>query len=283
LLTENQLTYALLFGRLTDHFSSNRSSSYDFMVVDEAQDISVPQLKFLAMLANSQPNALFFAGDLGQRIFRQPFSWARLGVHIRGRSKTLRINYRTSHQIRRQADLLLDDELTDVDGNTESRYGTISVFNGPEPTVMECNRPEEETELVGQWILDRVEDRVAPHEIGVFVRSEAELDRGRAAIGSANLRYKQLDQHFDTTSGRVSISAMHLAKGLEFRAVVVMACDDEVIPLQERVESIVDEADLEEVYDTERHLLYVACTRTRDHLLVTGVDPVSEFVDDLQM
>ena len=253
------------------------------MVVDEAQDISVPQLKFLAMLASSQPNALFFAGDLGQRIFRQPFSWARLGVHIRGRSKTLRINYRTSHQIRRQADLLLDDELTDVDGNTESRYGTISVFNGPEPTVMECNRPEEETELVDQWILGRVEEGVAPHEIGVFVRSEAELDRGRAAIESANLRYKQLDQHFDTTSGRVSISAMHLAKGLEFRAVVVMACDDEVIPLQERVESIVDEADLEEVYDTERHLLYVACTRTRDHLLVTGVDPVSEFVDDLQM
>ena len=74
---------------------------------------------------------------------------------------------------------------------------------------------------------------------------------------------------------------MHLAKGLEFRAVAVMACDDEVIPLQERIETVGDDADLQEVYDTERHLLYVACTRARDHLLVTGVEPVSEFLDDL--
>jgi ATP-dependent exoDNAse (exonuclease V) beta subunit len=61
----------------------------------------------------------------------------------------------------------------------------------------------------------------------------------------------------------------------------VMACDDEVIPLQERVEAISDEADLSEVYRTERHLLYVACTRARDHLLVTSVKPASEFLDDL--
>lgn len=73
---------------------------------------------------------------------------------------------------------------------------------------------------------------------------------------------------------------MHAAKGLEFRAVVVMACDDEVIPLQERVESVSDEADLAEVYDTERHLLYVACTRARDELLVTAVSPGSEFLQD---
>jgi superfamily I DNA/RNA helicase len=74
---------------------------------------------------------------------------------------------------------------------------------------------------------------------------------------------------------------MHLAKGLEFRAVAVMACDDDVIPLQERIETVADEADLEDVYNTERHLLYVARTRARDHLLVTGVDPASEFLIDL--
>lgn len=90
-----------------------------------------------------------------------------------------------------------------------------------------------------------------------------------------------LDAHVETVSGHVSIATMHLAKGLEFRAVVVMACDDEVIPLQERIESVGDDADLQEVYDTERHLLYVACTRARDQLLVTGVQPASEFLDDL--
>ena len=73
---------------------------------------------------------------------------------------------------------------------------------------------------------------------------------------------------------------MHRAKGLEFRAFAVMACDDEVVPLQGRVEAVADSADLEEVYNTERHLLYVACTRARDALLVTGLDPASEFLDD---
>lgn len=95
------------------------------------------------------------------------------------------------------------------------------------------------------------------------------------------LPFKVLDERVETTSGFVSISTMHLAKGLEFRVVVVMACDDEIIPSQERIETVADNADLEGVYNTERHLLYVACTRARDHLLVTSVEPASEFLDDL--
>lgn len=76
---------------------------------------------------------------------------------------------------------------------------------------------------------------------------------------------------------------MQDAKGLEFRGVAVMACDEGVVPLAARIEALVDAADLETVYETERHLLYVACTRARDHLLVTAVSPGSEFLDDLQV
>jgi len=137
--------------------------------------------------------------------------------------------------------------------------------------------------MVSKWIMDLKKEGVAPHEVGVFVRSVAELDRARAAVKDAGLAFKILDEKVETTSGHVSISTMHLAKGLEFRAVVVMACDDEVIPLQERIETVADDADLQEVYNTERHLLYVACTRARDYLLVTSVAPASEFLDDLQM
>ena len=121
-----------------------------------------------------------------------------------------------------------------------------------------------------------------PHEIGVFVRSPAELGRARAAVEQTDLAFKVLDEHVETTNGHVSISTMHLAKGLEFRGVVVMACDDEIIPLQERLETVADDADLEDVYETERHLLYVACTRARDHLLVTSGGVPSEFLDDLR-
>lgn len=117
--------------------------------------------------------------------------------------------------------------------------------------------------------------------MGVFVRSEAELDRAQLAVETAGLQSQVLDDHEETVSGRVSPGTMHLAKGLEFRSVAVMACDDEVIPLQSRIAAIADESDLEEVYSTERQLLYVACTRAGDHLLVTGTEPASEFLDDL--
>jgi superfamily I DNA/RNA helicase len=147
---------------------------------------------------------------------------------------------------------------------------------------MVLDNPHEEIKAVSQWLMKRISEGIVAHEIGVFIRSAAELDRARAAVEAAKLPYKVLDDHVETTSGRASISTMHLAKGLEFRTVVVMACDDEVIPQQQRIETVADDSDLEEVYNTERHLLYVACTRVRDHLLVTGVDPASEFLDDLR-
>jgi superfamily I DNA/RNA helicase len=275
------ITQAELFSSLAAAISKSKNLVFDFGVVDEAQDISVAHLRFFAALGGGRPNALFFAGDLGQRIFQQPFSWKALGVDVRGRSRTLRVNYRTSHQIRTQADRLLGPVVSDVDGNSEERSNTVSVFNGPPPKICSLKDESEEIKTVGNWVRERAKEGVLPHEFGVFVRSVAQLDRARAAVEEAGVAFKILDEHVETTSGHVSISTMHLAKGLEFRGVAVMACDDEIIPLQERIETVGDDTDLQEVYNTERHLLYVACTRARDHLLVTGVDPVSEFLDDI--
>ena len=277
------VTYPGLFSRLVPAMAHSKNMPFDFAVVDEAQDIAISHLRFFAALGGNRPNALFFAGDLGQRIFQQPFSWKALGIDIRGRSRTLRVNYRTSHQIRMQADRLLGPEVSDVDGNTDDRRDTISVFNGPAPVIQILTSENDEIKTVSAWLSEKVKAGVAPHEFGIFVRSEAEIPRARAAVEDARIPFKILDEHVETTSGYVSISTMHLAKGLEFRAVVVMACDDEIIPLQERIETVGDDADLQEVYDTERHLLYVACTRARDHLLVTSVAPASEFLDDLRL
>ena len=260
------ITHAELFCSLAAAISKIKNVVFDFAVVDEAQDISVAHLRFLAALGRGRPDALFFAGDLGQRIFQQPFSWKALGVDIRGRSRTLRVNYRTSHQIRTQADRLPGPEVVDVDGNNEDRSDTVSVFNGTPPEIHSLKSQSEEIKKVGNWISERAKAGVLPHEFGVFVRSTGQLDRARAAVKESSMVFKILDEHVETTRGHVSISTMHLAKGLEFRAVVVMACDD---------------ADLKEVYDTECRLLYVACTRARDQLLVTSVEPVSEFLDDM--
>ncbi len=281
LKAQRLVTYAEVFTQLASLISAR--PPYDHVVVDEAQDITVYHLRMLAALGTTRPDALFFAGDIGQRIFQQPFSWKTVGVSVQGRSKTLTVNYRTSHQIRRKADQLLSPELIDADGNIDERDKTISVFNGPTPEFNCFDTPEEEVDFVGNWIADLHRNGLSPHEIGVFVRSDRQIERATAAVQSARLPYLVLDEQVETISTKVSVSTMHLAKGLEFRAVVVMACDDEVIPSQERIESITDHADLEDVYNTERHLLYVACTRARDQLLITSVAPCSEFLDDISV
>jgi len=275
------LTYPAIFSRLKDLYDVKISFPYDYVVIDEAQDINVAQLRFLSAIGTEKPNGLFFTGDLGQRIFQQPFSWKALGVDIRGRSKNLRINYRTSHQIRMQADRLLGPEITDLDGNKEQRGGTISVFNGPKPQIRITGSLYEEIEVVSNWLLELVTGSYELNEVGIFVRSINELQRAYDVLDHVGLQYKLLDEKAETVPDVVAVSTMHMAKGLEFRAVAVMACDDEVIPLQERIETAADVPDLEDVYNTERHLLYVACTRARDNLLITGVDPASEFLDDL--
>ena len=178
---------------------------------------------------------------------------------------------------------MLGPEVADVDGNVEDRRGAISAFNGEPPTIQRFESESEEAELVGVWLQECLDKGVEANEIGVFVRSMKELDRACAAVREAGLAYRVLDDGTGSGDESVSVSTMHLAKGLEFRAVAVMACDDEIVPLQERIETVADDADLEEVYNTERHLLYVACTRARDHLLITSVEPASEFLDDLEM
>lgn len=280
LAQQDFLTWPAFLGRVTGYLAASNHQPFDFVVIDEAQDIGISELRLLALLGAHRPDSLFFTGDLGQRIFQQPFSWKSVGIDVRGRSQTLSINYRTSHQIRQQADRLLPASLADVDGNVERR-GTVSVFNGPMPQIEICDHPDTEAQLVGQWIADRLKSGLQPDEIGVFVREISQLDRAIAGVNQSGAISIELEGQAVPTQGCVQVRTMHQAKGLEFRAVAVMACDDEILPLQERIESVSDESDLEEAYNTERHLLYVACTRARDDLLISGVYPASEFLDDL--
>ena len=275
------ITHASMFTRLARAMAKRASPVFDFIVIDEAQDVSVAQLRFLAAVAGQRPNGLFFAGGLGRRIFQTPVSWKSVGVDVRGRSRSLSINYRTSHQIRAQADRLLGPEVADVDGNVETRKGTISVFNGPAPVIKGFKSDKAEAAAVGDWLKDCLGRGVPPQEMAIFVRSDAQIGRAREAAQYAGLHYVVLDEKVENSQAAASISVMHLAKGLEFRVVAVMACDDEVIPLQDRIESVSENSDLEEVYNTERHLLYVACTRARDQLFVSGMEPTSEFLQDL--
>jgi superfamily I DNA/RNA helicase len=275
------LTPATMFATVSAHYAQQEHKPLSHIVVDEAQDLGVPELRFLAALAPNAPNALLFAGDLGQRIFQPPFSWKGLGIDVRGRSSTLKVNYRTSHQIRTAADRLLPKSVRDVDGLEDERAGTVSVFNGPPPQVVILADEVEEREVVARFITSMIAEGVEPSEISLFVRTPDELPRDRAAAAKAGVGVTELTGRNEGEAGRISIGTMHFAKGLEFKAVAVMACDEEVVPSAARLAEVSDEMELDDVYATERQLFYVAATRARDWLLVTGVAPGSEFLEDL--
>jgi hypothetical protein len=268
LAAERYTTWADVFTGLADAMAKRENKPFDHVVLDEAQDLAPAELRFFAALAPAKPDGLFLSGDVGQRIFQHPFSWASLGVEVRGRSHTLKVCYRTSQQIRRAADKLLPTVLRDTDGLEDERRGIISVFDGPAPEVKALANVGAEADTVRQTVESWLGDGIAPQEIGLFVRTPQLVTRARAAIAGLG------------GEGEMTTAPMSLAKGLEFRAVVVMACDEGILPLDERVADAADEAELDDIYETERRLLYVACTRAREHLLLTGVVPTSEYLAD---
>jgi hypothetical protein len=270
LAAERYTTWANVFTGLAKALEGRPTKPFDHMIIDEAQDLAPAELRFFAALAPAGPNGLFLSGDIGQRIFQHPYSWASLGVDVRGRSHTLKVCYRTSQQIRRAADRLLPTVLRDSDGAEDERRGIISVFDGPPPEVRSLATIAAEAETVREVVATWLGEGIAAHEIGLFVRTPQLVVRARAAIDSL------------VGANEMVTTQMSLAKGLEFRAVVVMACDEGVLPLDERVADAADEAELDDIYETERRLLYVACTRAREHLLLTGVTPASEYLADLK-
>lgn len=237
------------------------SMPFTHVIVDEAQDISVPELMLLGAIYGHRPNGLFFAGDIGQRIFRAPFPWSAAGVDVRGRSRSLKVNYRTSHQIRKRSDTLLPETLVEADGAEEDRLGVTSVFDGPVPKIRVFDDAQTEQAELESWVKDLLQTGVDRDEIALLVRSEAQL----AGLDTMNVR----------------VMTMHDAKGAEFRAVAVPRLSHDVIPDETRLLAARDEAHLDEIMTTERHLLYVAATRARDFLWMSGVAPVSEFLSDL--
>jgi superfamily I DNA/RNA helicase len=258
--TEAALMHALANG-LSDR-------PFTHVVIDEAQDISVPELRLVAAMAGERINGVFFAGDIGQRIFRSAFPWKAAGVDIQGRSRSLKVNYRTSHQIRSKCDLLLPPRLLEADGGEDKRTGITSVFHGPQPEIHSFGSASEEARAAGAWLARIAAEGVSTSMMSVLVRSQHELERARSVIEHAGLT-------------GLTPTLMHDAKGREFRAVAVLACDANVLPSEERLLAATDERALGEIYDTERHLLYVAATRARDFLWISGREPLSEFVEDL--
>ena len=271
---DGYVTVEQMYARLVDYYRANPGAPryYTHFVVDECQDLCEVELDFIVAYMG-ESKRMFFAGDIGQRIIRYSFPWRPHGIDLRGRSRVLKVNYRTTHQIRTMADRLTDLNGKDADGIDEKRR-SISLLSGPRPDIKSYEDKASEINGVVEWLDHLANDlKVPPEAVAIFYRSEREFSRAVEALERSVYNYGLV---------KPKVLEMFKAKGLEYRAAVVMACDNGVIPSPERIAEADLVTGMEEIYDTERNLLYVACTRARDYLLVTSAGVPSELLLDMR-
>lgn len=268
---EGLLSFEELCLRLTDLLTRTGEHPFDHVVADEVQDFGPAELRLLRALAPAGPDDLFLAGDLGQRIYKAGSSFLAAGIHVRGRSSVLRLNYRTTEQIRRYADALLPDRLRTDDGDDETRH-TVSLLSGPAPETLAFTRPHEETQRLAERLTHLLKIGFGPGDIAVFTRTRAALEhRVVPALELCGLTGVQLSDDRPPERGHVALGTMHRAKGLEFRAVFVVGCEADQLPLAATLRTLGDAAARAAFAERERNLFYVACTRAREQLLLTYV------------
>jgi Txe/YoeB family toxin of Txe-Axe toxin-antitoxin module len=267
---EHRYDWSGLCGRAAELLASGEvKPRFDAVVVDEVQDLKPPELRFIAALCAHAPGRLMVVGDAGQRIYPGGFSLTSLGIDVRGRSSVLRLNYRTTEQIRRAADRVLGNTADDMDGATETRTGTRSLLRGPVPELVAHESPDAEVEAAVARIRRWLGEGLKPTEIGVFARTRRYLDPLEAALAQAGIASRRLSDQSPPLAPAIQLGTMHRAKGLEFKAVLILGGSADQIPNAFVLSQITDPQDREEAEARERNLLYVAMTRARDELCVS--------------
>jgi len=254
---------------------------YTAVVVDEVQDLGPSALRFLKALCQERPGSLMLCGDAGQRIYPGGFSLSALGIEVRGRSAVLRINYRTTEQIRRLADRMVGDHVDDMQGGTESRKGTRSLLHGPQPRLRGHASQQAEQGATLDQVQRWLAQGLAPEAIGIFARTHNRIGTLTRALEDAGVATRRLSDKGTVQPGTVNVGTMHRAKGLEFKVVLVADCGDSELPQPAAIRHLQDPQDIETATERERRLLYVAMTRARDELVVSWNGRPSRFLAPL--
>lgn len=259
----------------------------DAVVVDEMQDLGPSELSFIRALAGDDGDALFLTGDAGQRIYGRRFTLRSCGINVVGRSSILRVNYRTTGEIRRFADTITNFQCDDMDAGLERRVGIRSVMSGPLPVTFQASTRQGEIDnllgVVSSWLTEShiTENGTLPKlsyhqsDIAIFARTNELASTIRQALRDRGIDADDLNLDADQVAGNgsVTVSTLHKAKGLEFKAVAVVATD--LIPL---IEQDTDPEELPFKNNQERDLLYVGTTRARDALMVSWTGDPSPFL-----
>lgn len=253
---------------------------YAAVIVDEAQDLHPAQWRMLRAAVAEGPNDMFVVGDAFQRIYSSRTTLSKVGVHVVGRSYRLRINYRTTRQILNWAVALLKGvEADDLDGETETLTGYRSLLSGGPPTFEGFTSTAAEADHLVDWVRALLERDFDNNEIAVACRTNATRDYIAGVLKAHGIPVQVIEGDIDPDAGRVSVGTMHRMKGLEFRAVAVADCSHGSVPLPVAiVPENIDAKAHDRSLETERSLVFVACTRSREVLSVTWSDRPSEFL-----
>ncbi len=254
---------------------------YNSVVVDEGQDFGPSAYRLLRAIAGSEHvNDLFIVGDAHQRIYKNKVTLSRCGINIRGRSGRLRMNYRTTEEIRHKAmNVLAGLSFDDLDGGTDDGKGYISLSHGEQPSVRVFTSQDQEAAELVKCIQEQIASGIDPREICVVARTNALIDDYKKYLVSAGIdcfeiKRKQAD---DRSRMGVRLATMHRVKGLEFTVVYLVAANKYIIPLKSAVNRT-DPAEREAAIMGERCLLYVAMTRAKKLVKISAYGTLSEFL-----
>ena len=254
------------------------SLPYRAVLADEAQDFRLADLRLLRAIVAPGDNDIFVVGDAHQRIYGHKAALGKAGIAIRGRSRQLRINYRTTQQIRNFAVALLEGHaFDDLDGGSDDLKGYRSLRVGVPPEVRLCGTLQQEVGVLAGRLRSWTEQGLKPEEICVSARSNRQVADYAAALNADGLPTTVIDTHSEKRlKPGYRIATMHRLKGLEFRAVALVGVHEGSVPVD--LKNYADAASKEDHLLGERCLVYVAATRARDLLLVTGYGKPSAFL-----
>ncbi|WP_052809931.1 UvrD-helicase domain-containing protein [Streptomonospora alba] len=251
---------------------------YRHVVVDEAQDLHPAQWRMLRAAVPSGPDDLFVVGDPNQRIYDNRVSLASLGVNVRGRSHRLRVSYRVTQEILDWVvPVLARHASVGMDDTADMLAGYRSLLHGPEPVVRGCASRAEERTAMGEWVRVWLEAGVDPASIAVAGRNHWVVRHIAKELQARGVPTAPLDSAEGVRAVRVG--TMHRLKGQEFRCLAIGGMSEPLLPPKAAIDSAEgDPVALEQVYQQERNLLFVACTRARDALYVSYVGAPSRLL-----
>lgn len=257
---------------------------YTAVIVDEAQDMGEQAFRLIRAIVPGTPsgdrNSLFIVGDAHQRIYGRRASMSACGINVRGRSKRLRLNYRTTQEIRAWAVSVLEGvSVDDLDEGTDTLRGYVSLMRGVAPELVGCRSESEELDGLVAWVQALPPDQIQLSDIGVLCARRADADRVEAALRTAGIEAAMLQSGADDRSvPGVRITTMHRAKGLEFFAVAIPFLCEAAFPPSGALRAAVDPADREDIVMQYRSLLHVAATRAKKALRVSWSGKVSGLI-----